>query len=150
MKQMFQSLEEAIVQVDKNTISFQNAKFDTMMDHLKQLASEVDNQRGDSLDQKLFFLEDEASSVGGQPYDSNPKSNSEKCLSLNDILSLEREETGYADTKVFSTKKNQSNTWKFVQIKILKIKDKTSATSSKLMIQISDVSQRMLFQELLM
>jgi hypothetical protein len=35
MKHMFRSLEEAIIQVDKNRISFQNAQFETMMDHLK-------------------------------------------------------------------------------------------------------------------
>jgi hypothetical protein len=93
------------------------------------------------LDQKLFFLEDEESSVEGQSYDSNHhKINSEKCLSLNDILSQEREETGYADNKMFSTKENQSNMWRFVQIKILRVKDKAFGTSSKLMIQIRDVS----------
>ena len=46
MQLMFQSLQEAIVLVDKKKIAFQNFEFESMMDHLRQLSSEVDNQKG--------------------------------------------------------------------------------------------------------
>jgi hypothetical protein len=53
---------------------------------------------------------------------------------------LEQKEPGFADNKVFLTKRSQNKLWEYVQIKILKIKDEDGGTHSKLMIQIRDVS----------
>jgi hypothetical protein len=42
MQLMFESLEDAIVLVDKDKIGFQNSEYESMIDHLRQLTTQID------------------------------------------------------------------------------------------------------------
>ena len=59
-----------------------------------------------------------------------------------------KEKEGYADHKVFVTKQHNADKWMYVQIKLLKIQDKRNPENFKLMVQIRDVSDRLLKQEM--
>jgi hypothetical protein len=59
MQLMFESLQEAIVLVDKEKIAFQNSEFETLMNHLQKLSSEASNsKRGETLDEKIFLIDE--------------------------------------------------------------------------------------------
>jgi signal transduction histidine kinase len=59
-----------------------------------------------------------------------------------------KEKKGYVDHKVFVTKQHIAEKWMYVQIKVLKILDKRNKEDYKLMVQIRDVSDRLLKQEM--
>jgi PHD/YefM family antitoxin component YafN of YafNO toxin-antitoxin module len=104
MQTMFESLKEAIVLVDKEKIAFQNSEFESMMEHLRQLSSEVNMKKGESLDQKIFYVkEDSLSSSIRDQSDNGERSFEKKFLSINDILAWEKKKKGFAENKVFCT-----------------------------------------------
>jgi hypothetical protein len=70
MNCMFQSLEEAIVLVDKKKIAFQNLEYESMIEQLLQLSSQGE-EKGDSLDCKLFSIYED--NMSSSTYNSNQK-----------------------------------------------------------------------------
>jgi hypothetical protein len=70
MNRMFQSLEEAIVLVDKKKIEFQNLEYESMMEQLLQLSSKCE-EKGDSLECKMFSIYED--NLSSSSHNSNQK-----------------------------------------------------------------------------
>ena len=92
---MFQSLDEAIILVNKDKLEFQNNQYEELM-------SQLEVQKGLSLDPKFFEVWDETRDL--QEDDKGSISNSK--LSINDIL---KKEVNFAKDKTFIITIGQKN-----------------------------------------
>ena len=135
---MFNSLDEAIIVLDDGKEVFKNEKFENLMELvLSKSPRSIDEMMKTKFIKDMKHLSDESSKE-----DIGQES---KSYSLTDLLEIPRELVKQMTFTI--KKKSEDQEAKYVKVKMTKIKKDKLKSGFKNMIQIVDVSEKVLYKE---